>query len=203
MKSFGSWKRRFLVTTGVLAALAGLSAVTATPAAATVGCSRVLQNGFERPVAAAHTFDLFVAGQQMGAWTVTRGDVHLIGAGFWQAAEGVQSLDLDGSINGAVALSFPTLPLFTYRISYALAGNPDSGPAIKTGHVLVNGHVIQELAFDITGKNRTNMGYVRHGFAFLSLGGAATLEFVSTTTPGGYGPVLDDVVIEKCLLAAC
>lgn len=90
-------------------------------------------DGFESPVLAPNTFATFVAGQQLGVWTLTQGDVHLIGANFCQAAEGVQSLDLDGSTgaNGAVAVRLPTVPLLAYRVRYALAGNPASGPASR------------------------------------------------------------------------
>lgn len=160
-------------------------------------------DGFENPVVPANGFVTFVAGQPMGVWTVTRGDVHLIGQNFWQAAEGVQSLDLDGAVNGGVAVAFHTIPLFAYRVSYALAGNPDSGPTVKTGKVRVNGATAQEFTFDITGKSRANMGYVKKSFAVLATSGSMTLEFISTTTPGGWGPVIDDVVVEKCLLILC
>ncbi|HEV2779942.1 MAG TPA: choice-of-anchor C family protein [Actinophytocola sp.] len=160
-------------------------------------------DGFESPVVAPNTFASFVAGQQMGVWTVTQIDVHLIGQNFWQATEGVQSLDLDGAFNGGVAVAFQTLPLFAYRVSYDLAGNPDGGPNIKTGLVRVNGAPAQDIVFDTTGKSRTNMGYVKKSFTVLSTSSSMTLEFLSTTTPGGWGPVIDDVVVEKCLLILC
>jgi choice-of-anchor C domain-containing protein len=176
-----------------------LGVVNAPPAAATGG----FQDGFESPVVSPNTFALFVAGQQMGAWTVTRGDVHLIGAGFWQAAEGVQSLDLDGGQQGAVETTFATIPLVTYKVSYRLAGNPSAGPTVKTGQVLVNGQPVQNFSFDITGKTLTNMGYVQKSFLFLTVGHSVTLGFSSTTTPSGFGPALDDVVVQSCLLILC
>jgi choice-of-anchor C domain-containing protein len=199
MSSLRAWGRRTVVVTGALALLAGLGGINASPAAATGG----FQDGFESPVVAPNTFALFVAGQQMGVWAVTRGDVHLIGAGFWQATEGVQSLDLDGGQQGAIATSFATLPLVTYKVSYRLAGNPAAGPAIKTGQVLINGQVVQNFSFDVTGKTFANMGYVQRSFLFLTLGSSAALAFSSTTTPSGFGPVLDDVVVQSCLLILC
>ena len=47
------------------------------------------------------------------------------------------------------------------------------------------------------------MGYVHRSFQFLSLGPSITLEFGSTTSPQGYGPVIDDVVVEGCPLVRC
>lgn len=185
----------------MVAALSGLGGVTtATPAAATV----VFRDGFEAPVATVGSFDLYSAGQQMGAWTVTRDDVHLIGAGFWQNAEGLQSLDLDGALNGAIKTRINITPLISYKVSYALAGNPASGPTIKTGQVLVNGNVVQSFSFDITGKSISNMGYVRKSFLILlTTSSQLNLEFSSTTQPAGFGPVLDDIRVESCLLVLC
>jgi choice-of-anchor C domain-containing protein len=190
-----------LLGMAMVAALAGLGGVTtATPAAAT----SVFQDGFENPVATAGSFDAYFAGQQMGVWTVTRDDVHLIGAGFWQSAEGLQSLDLDGGLNGAIKTSINITPLISYKVSYALAGNPASGPTIKTGKVLVNGNVAQSFSFDITGKSLSNMGYVRKSFLILlTTSSKLNLEFSSTTNPTGFGPVLDDVRVESCLLVLC
>jgi hypothetical protein len=74
-------------------------------------------------------------------------------------------------------------------------------PAVKTGKVLVNGEVA-ELLFDITGKSRTTMGYVTKQLTSLSSGTSATLRFASTT-PGAYGPVVDKVEVESCLLVLC
>ena len=200
-----SWPGRILLTSAALVAVTSLSLAAAPPAAAaaTTTTSGWLQDGFEAPVLAPDSFALFSAGQPMGAWTVTSGDVHLIGAGFWQAAEGSQSLDLDGGQRGAVAMDLPTVPLFVYRVSYSLAGNPVAGPTVKTGTASVNGGLTQSFSFDITGKTRTDMGYVRKSFHFLATSHTSTLEFASTTTPAGWGPVIDDVVVRACLLIIC
>jgi choice-of-anchor C domain-containing protein len=198
--SWSRW-RRVLLGVAMVVALSGLSSITAaTPAAA----AAVFQDGFESPLAPVGSFAPFFAGQQMGQWTVTRDDVHLIGAGFWQNAEGSQSLDLDGGLAGAIATKIKITPLLSYKVSYALAGNPASGPAIKTGKVLVNGNVAQSFSFDITGKSLSNMGYVRKSFlVLLTTASSLRLEFSSTTTPSGFGPVIDDVRVESCLLVLC
>jgi choice-of-anchor C domain-containing protein len=179
--------------------LAGVAVFTATPAAA---ASAFSNGSFETPVVAAHTFQRFFAGQALGAWTVTTGDVDLSGNGFWQTADGAQSLDLDGSRAGGVSQTFATAPLFAYEVSYELAGNPVDLPIIKTGQAIVNGQVAQNFSFDITGKTEANMGYVHREFTFLATGGSTTLEFLSTTGTG-FGPVIDDVQIEPCLLILC
>lgn len=155
---------------------------------------------FETPVVTPNTFQPFSAGQQIGPWTVTRGDVHLIGAGFWQAADGVQSLDLDGGVRGGVARHFATTPLLSYRLSYALAGNPAFLPIVKTGYVAVNGQVRQQFAFDITGATYQDMNYTSKHLVFVATGFTTTIEFVSTAEPQGWGAVIDDVDVDLCLL---
>lgn len=170
------------------------------PASASAGPVVTGDTTFENPVVTPNTFDAFFAGQQMGAWTITRGDVHLIGEGFWQAADGVQSVDLDGGVNGGVARNFPTTPLLTYRVSYALAGNFVAAPVIKTGKVLVNGDVRQQFSFDTTGATAQDMNYTKKQFLFVATGFSTTIEFISTTTPQGWGPVIDDVDVTTCLL---
>ncbi|HEY2762799.1 MAG TPA: DUF642 domain-containing protein [Pseudonocardiaceae bacterium] len=167
-------------------------------------CHTTPGDTFETPVVTPGTFLRPSAGQTIGPWTVTRNNVDLIGAGFWQAADGVQSVDLDGNGPGAVARSFDTasfpLPLFTYVLTYCLAGNPDSGPTVKTGQVLVNGTPVNDFSFSTMGKARSNMGYQMETVSFTSSGPDVKVEFRSTTTPGGYGPVIDKVTFKKCLL---
>lgn len=196
----GNLWRRLSAGVGLVGALTVVGAFVTTPADAASGFG---DGGFETPVIQPHTFHTYYAGESVGPWTVTSGSVELNGAGFWQAAEGDQSLDLDGADTGALAQTFSTTLLTTYRVSYSLAGNPDDIPAVKTGKVLVNGHLAQNFSFDTTGTSRANMGYVTKSFTFLSAGTSAKLEFVSTTTPGGYGPVIDKVKVDSCLLIIC
>ncbi|HEY3754100.1 MAG TPA: choice-of-anchor C family protein [Pseudonocardiaceae bacterium] len=191
--------RRFAMAAVAVAALSCTSAVVASPANATTG---LLDGSFENPVATANGFVRISAGQPLGAWTVTKGDVDLSGSGFWQTENGAQSLDLDGSVAGAVSQTFSTSPLFAYEVTFALAGNPVSAPVVKTGQVLVNGHVADNFSFDTTGKTEANMGYVSHEFAFQATGTSTTLEFLSTTG-SGFGPVIDDVRVQPCLLILC
>ena len=191
--------RRLLVAVLSAGVLAGLTVVTATPAQALTGISN---GSFETPVVIPNIFITVGAGGSIGAWTITQATVDLIGAGFWQAADGVQSVDLSGSSAGGVAQSFTTVPLLTYRVSYKLAGNPASGPVIKTGELLANGNVVQSFSFDTTGKTFANMGYTHQTETFVASGLTSTIEFRSTTNTA-FGPVIDDVDVQSCLLVIC
>ncbi|MFE3499878.1 choice-of-anchor C family protein [Kitasatospora sp. NPDC059160] len=159
--------------------------------------SRFDDGSFESPKIAPNTFTEPVTGQSIGPWLVTSGSVDLIGAGFWQAAEGDQSVDLNGADSGAIAQTFTTIPGATYSVSYALAGNPGGGPALRTGRVLIDGQDFQDFSFDVTGKTRAAMGYVGRQFSFVAYNSSTTLTFESTVR-GAFGPVLDDVQVKEC-----
>ncbi|MFF2847333.1 choice-of-anchor C family protein [Streptomyces sp. NPDC058001] len=180
------------------ALLAGVSTVLTSPANAAAAASRFDDGSFEYPKAPANAFLTYTAGQAVGPWEVAGGSVDLIGKGFWQAAEGDQSIDLNGTAAGTVSQTFTTTPGATYTVSYALAGNPGPGQpsnlALKTGKALIDGQDFQDFSFNITGKTPANMGYVTRQFTFVATGATSTLTFVSTIT-GPWGPVLDNVQV--------
>ncbi|MFB7909167.1 choice-of-anchor C family protein [Kitasatospora sp. NPDC056076] len=181
------------------AATALTTAGLATPAQAAGhrALSRFDDGSFESPKVAPNTFTEPVAGQSIGPWLVTSGSVDLIGAGFWQAAEGDQSLDLNGNGPGTIAQTFTTTPGATYSVTYALAGNPSGPPALRTGRALIDGQDFQDFTFDVTGRTSAAMGYVGRQFTFVAQNASTTLSFESTVA-GPRGPVLDDIQVKEC-----
>ncbi|WP_392896236.1 choice-of-anchor C family protein [Streptomyces sp. LN699] len=193
--------RTALVAVTVAALLsAGSGLALAAPAAAAV--SRFDDGSFEYPAAPVNAFTTVGAGQSIGPWKVTGGAVDLIGAGFWQAAEGDQSVDLNGSQPGAIAQTFATTAGQRYTVTYSLAANPEGGPAVKTGRVLLDGQNIQDFSFDSTGRTRPAMGYVTRQVTFVAGAGSTTIGFASTVA-GAYGPVIDDVRVQSCCPCSC
>ncbi|MEU3602475.1 choice-of-anchor C family protein [Streptomyces sp. NPDC006798] len=186
--------RTTLVATAL--ALAATGAVLASPAQA-AALSRFDNGSFEYPLAPANSFSTHAAGSSLGPWRVGAGGIDLIDNGFWQAAEGDQSIDLNAGSPGSVAQTFTTVPGKTYTVSYSLAGNPEgvNQPVVKTGRALIDGQNFQDFTFDVTGKTRANMGYVNRQFTFTAGAAATTLGFVSSTT-GAHGPVLDNVQVK-------
>jgi choice-of-anchor C domain-containing protein len=131
-------------------------------------------------------------------WTVIRGDIDYIG-GYWQAAQGVRSLDLIGDqFVGGVQQTFDTIPGATYRVSFALAGNPAGGPTIRPLAVTVAG-TTNNFTFDITGATLSSMNWTPHQFTFVATGASETIQFISDLTGVAgaccYGAALDDVLI--------
>jgi choice-of-anchor C domain-containing protein len=152
---------------------------------------------------ATNTLQNVTMGQSIGPWRVTSGNVDLIGAGFWQAADGDQSVDLNDTNAGAVSQTFRTTPGTKYTVTYSLAGNPDEPTKLKTGKVLIDGQNIQDFSFDTTGKTTTNMGYVRRQVTFVATSRSTTLTFASSTPNSAWGPVIDDVTVTFCLPVLC
>lgn len=184
--------RIFVVSVAVAGVLAGMGAGTATAAV-----SRFDDGSFETPSVAANTFVNVGTGGTIGPWRVTAGNVDLIGDGFWQAAEGGQSVDLNGGGAGTVEQTFTTVPGKKYSVTYSLAGNPAGGSPVRTGKVLIDGQNFQDFSFDVTGKTVTNMGYVTREVTFVARGTSTTLAFASTGN-SAYGPVIDDVRVSAC-----
>src|SRR4051812_3730588 len=108
-------------TTFLLALSTLLVALTASPASA----ATVYATGFENPPVSA-AFQEYFTGQQFDGWTVTAGTVDTVT--LWQDAEGRQSLDLNGSLDGSIARTLPSQLLTTYKVTFAVAGNTDGGP---------------------------------------------------------------------------
>ncbi|MFV2121881.1 choice-of-anchor C family protein [Streptomyces sp. Act-28] len=191
---------RLFAATAVAGLLAtGTVTALASPASAV---SRFDDGSFEYPTAPANSFTTVSGGQSIGPWKVTGGAVDLIGAGFWQAAEGDQSVDLNATVPGTVAQTFTTTAGKKYTVTYSLAANPEGGPAVKTGRVLVDGQNFQDFSFDSTGKTRAAMGYVTRQVTFVANGPTTTLGFTSTVS-GAYGPVVDDVRVDAYCSCCC
>jgi choice-of-anchor C domain-containing protein len=189
---------RRILTAGIIAALV-LPAVTASAATPS---GPVFHDGFESPLAGGQ-FQRYAAGSRIGPWTVTAGDVDLATTKLWQVPEGRQNLDLDGDANGAVSTTVAARPLTTYRVTFALAGNPAAGPRIKSGEVRVNGKPVQRFTFDTSLTSLSRMGFTTRTAYVFSLSDRLTLQFASTTQPAGWGPVIDDVRVSNCLVILC
>jgi len=180
----------------VAIAAAGLLATTGTAAAAP---NTAFTNGsFETPKAREGAWTSFPAGSDMGLWNVGGGGVDLIDDGLFQAAEGSQSVDLNGQGPGSVSQTFTTEPGKQYTVTYSLSGTPAPLPIPMTGNALIDGQKFQDFTFDTSNNTPQNMGYVTHQFTFVANRASTTLKFASTTDSSSYGPIIDDVKVKGC-----
>ena len=100
-------------------------------------------------------------GTDIFGWTVSGGSVDYIGT-YWQPGEGSRSIDLSGTgttpPTGSLSQQFATTAGQKQLVSFLLAGNPDSGPNLKTAGLVV-GVDLSIYTFDTTGLHKTNMGW--------------------------------------------
>jgi choice-of-anchor C domain-containing protein len=126
-------------------------------------------------------------------WVVSEGNLDYIDAGYWQAADGKRSLDMNGIVAGGISQTFKTKKGQKYRVTFAMASNPDGGPADKRLQVSAAGKKT-EFTFDGTGKTRQAMGWVNKSWDFTASADETTLEFLSLIE-GDAGAALDNVAV--------
>jgi hypothetical protein len=88
--------------------------------------------GFEADVIPANTFQEFEPPTELTDWDTIQGSIDLISEPYWEAPEGVQVLDIDGSPGGvdpvgAISQNIPTTPGTGYTVGFDYSGNPDCG----------------------------------------------------------------------------
>jgi hypothetical protein len=106
-------------------------------------------------------------------WTVKRGTVDVIG-GWWQAAHGKQSLDLNGLEPGAISQEVATEPGKTYVLSFWMAGNPDDPEPRRTAiEIAWDKKVVRTVVFDRKPEHtHKSMGWTQHETRLRATGSA-------------------------------
>jgi len=142
-------------------------------------------------------------GAAIDGWSVTGGTVDWIN-GYWQAAAGTHSIDLDGNSPGTISQVISTAIGARYRLSFQYAGNPDNGGYVHEMLVDVRGNgsavglVSSSFDFDTTGRSRSDMGWLSSGdVVFVADASATRVSFQSLSTSiCCWGVAIDDVVVE-------
>jgi choice-of-anchor C domain-containing protein len=155
----------------------------------------VADPGFEIPYITNAPYVSLVEGDSISAW-MALGSIDLISANYWNAAEGGQSVDLDGCGMGGVTQVVPTRAGAAYELCFALAANPDGPPSIKKLEVLWDGRRVAMLTVSSAGSTRQRMRWTYHRYEVVGRGGTSVLTFRSLTE-GCYGAVIDDVKLQE------
>ena len=178
-----------------LTALAAVAAAGLLTSPAFAAVNLVTNGSFETGPNPGGFTTLFAPSSAIAGWTVAGGTVDYIG-NYWQASDGVRSIDLNGNSPGVLSQIISGLVAGrTYNVAFDLAGNVDDGPALKQLQVTV-GSAVYNTTFDITGNSRAAMGWEGRAFSFVAGGSSATLAFTSnSTTTCCWGPALDNVSV--------
>ncbi|MEU9126467.1 choice-of-anchor C family protein, partial [Streptomyces sp. NPDC048506] len=159
----------------------------------------LLTNGsFESPTAGS-PYTLYHAGDDIGPWRVVQNSVEVDSPTAWKAADGNQSIDLNGDLpapaSGAIAQTLDTTSGRPYTVTFYLAGNPNCAPTVKTMTVQA-GKVTRSFSADITGHSPSDMGWRLETVLFTATSDRTTLRLASTTDPNSTcGPVIDNVQV--------
>ncbi len=151
----------------------------------------VSNGGFEAPAIAVAFVTLPVLTNFSG-WVLESGNVDQIFSAWW-AAEGVQSVDLNGTTIGSIYQDVPTVPGQQYYLRFALAGNP-AGLVNKTNTISWNGLVLDTNTFTVTGHSTTSMGWTNHEYLVTATNTTMRIRFASLIT-GNAGAALDNVTL--------
>lgn len=127
--------------------------------------------GFEATVAPNPYLTVARGSTAITGWTVGAGGVDHV-RDYWQPASGSQSIDLNALSPGGISQTFATVAGRSYRVTFALAGNPDS-PGVKTVRVQAAG-TQQDFSLDTTGRSRSAMGWTTQSLDFVSTDAQAT-----------------------------
>jgi choice-of-anchor C domain-containing protein len=176
----------------------GLAAVSALALAASAQAATVLIDGQFHDAGFSGPWKNYTNGNSFGGWTVTSGDVDLIGSS-WDGHGTSQSVDLDGYQPGAISQTLDLMATKTYTLKFWLAGNPDGGPTVKTLDVSLGGVSLlspSHLTFDTTGHSVKNMGWIEETLTFTG-SGKQDLTFASLDGESGtlFGPAVSDISI--------
>ncbi|HBJ36744.1 MAG TPA: hypothetical protein DDZ51_18710, partial [Planctomycetaceae bacterium] len=137
---------------------------------------------------------LYSTGQTFGGWTVTQGSVDLTGTGWSPSPSGGRSVDLDGSVPGAIAQNITTVVGNTYQVRYLMSAN---GTGIVTKSLEVSAAGTTQSASITTSSTHAsaNMEWQERFFTFTATSTSTTLQFRSLSPSGAQGAVLANVAV--------
>lgn len=170
-----------------------LLALATTVALPAVADAQAFTNGsFETANFDPGAFTQLEAGSTaIAGWSIDSGSIDYVG-NYWNASNGVRSIDMSGGVAGSISQTFDTVAGRAYTVSFDLGGNGDSGPATKTLDVLATGGVLG--SFSAPASTRPNIDYTSFTYSFVASGASTTLSFLSTTNTA-FGPILDNVAV--------
>lgn len=173
--------------------LASLLAVFATSASAATIVNGSFETGREIAPAGFRTVPTGNS-TSIAGWTVGGAGVDYIGS-YWQAEDGVRSIDLSALNAGSISQSLNTVIGQAYKVSFWLSGNPDGGQGQKLATAAASGFAPESFVYTVGAANsNANMLWQRFFYTFRAATTLTDLSFTGgTATP--YGPAIDNVSI--------
>jgi hypothetical protein len=196
----------------VVSAVLSIAALTALPV--TSAQAQILLNGgFENPVVSPGSFQLYGAGQSIGAWTVVGAQVEVLhrdysepmnGVSFFNAQEGSNSLDLTGAgqtgMTSGVEQRITTNPGQSYTISFFVGRAVSSnGSAFYSDPAVADLRIDNGARLSFTNANVAPVGQVswqQFSYEFTATGSSTLITFLNGTNSNNVNHVgLDNVSV--------
>jgi len=161
-----------------------------------VGAQLIVNGSFEQPLAPLNERTTV---SELPGWMVN-GNVDAIHTGFWQAADGVQSLDLSGENSGPgnyIEQAFPTVVGEAYALTFFYGNN--NGDPWALGRVSVSGaSTLLSRDLQHSGSTAQAMDYTLFGETFMADSPTTVLRFThfDSPTPFSRGLALDGVAVQ-------
>lgn len=159
-----------------------------------IGDANVASDGQFLQAANPGLHQSYFTGQTFGSWTVTAGNVELIGT-YWQSSpSGGYSIDMDGTVPGTIQQTISTISGNTYQIRFLMSAN-GTGTVTKALEASVAG-VMQDFSITTASTHSsTSMDWQERFMTFTATASSTTLQFKSLSANGSAGAVLADVVV--------
>ncbi|HEV2568727.1 choice-of-anchor C family PEP-CTERM protein [Sphingomonas sp.] len=172
-----------------------ISALVAVTLPAAAGAVTIANGSFENGIDPGSFTTLGAGSNGITDWTVLGGSVDYIGS-YWQASDGVRSVDLSGNAIGTLGQVVTGLTAGqSYTVTFDVSRNPDGGVTPRTGVFTAGGQTFNFSYSDAT-SNRANMKWETVSYSFLATGSSALISFASDSSGGCcFGPALDNVRI--------
>ena len=164
-------------------------------AAASAGAATIVNGSFEMGTNPGSTFTTEAPGSTaITGWTVGGFGVDYIG-GYWQASDGVRSIDLSALSAGSLSQTLSTVIGQKYTVSFDLSGNPENGVGSKISVVSISGSLPDIKVYNVGPSNsRENMNWQGFKYTFTAFATSSILTFASAEY-NPFGPALDNVSI--------
>ncbi len=180
--------------------IAAAMAVAVGLAAAPASAASIVNGSFELGTDPGPSFSTLAAGSSaITGWTIGGAGVDYI-SGYWNASDGVRSIDLSALSAGGVSQNITTVAGQTYKVTFDMAGNPDGGVGNRIMVVTSNGFNPQINSFTVGASNTlSNMGWQSMSYMFTAGPGTITNIAFASNEYNAFGAALDNVSISSAV----
>ena len=175
-----------------------LIALAALATAASAQAALVSNGSFEAGTNPGAFTTLGTGSPNVTGWTIGAGTIDYIGS-YWQASDGVRSIDLNGGSVGTISQTIAVNPGSRYTLTFDLSANPDGGLGLNPYNVEVGltGIASSVFSYNLTGANNaSNMLWTGNTLTFTAVNAATVVRFTTLQTAACcWGPALDNVSV--------